>query len=191
MSRYTIPTEQARAAVKPTPLVDVLRSLKDNGLIQSFEIVGADLHIEADQSTELAVAFEDATAFPVPFGAHRQNVPRGETSERPYKLGRSDDHRLGGSVRQTYVGANSPAKLNFETKRAYYEQAQAFVGTTAFRRLSPHKRAIWRLHAQGRSKYEIADELCCPSGSVARAIGAIRPLAGLDRATRPQKRRTS
>lgn len=168
--RYTISTATAREAVHPTPLVDVLKSLRDNGVVRSFAIHGDQLVLDMDPGVEIPFILDETTRDPrMDGGAWRGSAPSGSGVNRD---------RVAGS-------------LEFETTRAYYARAEAFTHTAAFRRLSPHRRAIWRLHARGMTKYEIADELCCPSGSVARAVLMIRPQAGLPRTERtiPRGRR--
>lgn len=168
--RYTLSTAAAREAVHPTPLVDVLKSLRENGVIRSFAIQGDQLVIDMDPGVEVPFAIESNLQDPRMLGG--------------IKTGASDH----GSPDRWDRSAGA---LEFETTRAYYARAEAFTHTAAFRRLSPHRRAIWRLHARGMTKYEIADELCCPSGSVARAVLMIRPQAGLPRTERtiPRGRR--
>ncbi len=167
--RYEIAIEAAREAVHPTPLADVLASLLQARVIDAFETGPEMLVIHADPGLECAFLVAEAG---------EPTRPTGSMHVLPAVAGRNRDKQM------ETIRARDAGRLHAETTAAYYSAAEAFVGTRAYRALPERRRAIWRLHAKGLSKYEIATELGCPSGAVARAILAIRPKAGLRRTAR-------
>lgn len=181
--RYTIPLEVARESVGRQSLVDILDNLVADHVIQSYRVDGDRLIVEADAGVE--------AAFIMAAQIQETTRPAGSfhTPALPAILGHQ--HDPGADLRTRDAG-----RVHAEAAEAYYTAAEAFTRTRAFQRLPKRRRAIWRLHAQGLTKYEIAEKLGCPSGAVARAILALRPLAGLRRTSRtiprgPQKRTTT
>lgn len=178
--RYVIPVQAAREAVSPAVLVDVLQSLLESGVIERFEVdppgSPGSLVVNADAGLEAAFVLASESERRRPSGS----IHFSATSESG-----NPDRVL------TYMREGDAGRLRAESTYAYYSQAEAFTHTRAFRKLTARRRAIWRLHASGLSKYEIAVELEVPSGAVKRAVAAVRPLAGLGRATRaiPRGRR--
>ncbi len=175
--RYTVPVKIAQDAVGHASLFGVLESLLANRVIRSFEITDDEVSIVADPGLELSFL-----AAPEPRAVGTARVLRAVP-------GRADDRLR--ALRERDAG-----RLHAETTAAYYAQAQAFVGTRAFKALPPKRRAVWRLHARGLTKYEIVEELGIPQATVAQAILAVRPLAGLRRTERsvprgPQKRKST
>lgn len=168
--RYVIPVEAAREAAGQVPIIEALDTLIASGLIQSYRIIGGDLIVEADAGVEAAFIMAAQVADTA--------RPAG-TLHTPAATGSSGRQDYADTVHSTDAG-----RLRAETSAVYYSQAEAFTRTAAFRKLPERRRAVWRLHAQGLTKYEIAERLGCPSGAVARAVLAIRPKAGLRRTSR-------
>lgn len=176
--RYEIPIEDARGAVKPAALPDVLMGLLRARVIEAFELTDSTLVIHADTGLEAAFVVEQESASRRALGTMQvrdgrvRDVDSGATRSRDADLLRSHD----------------AGQIHAEASAEYYSRAEAFTRTRRFRALSKRRRDIWRLHARGLSKYEIADELGVPSGAVARAILFLRPKAGLRRTARAIRR---
>ncbi|HEX9052332.1 MAG TPA: hypothetical protein VF841_17525 [Anaeromyxobacter sp.] len=164
MPVYKVSAAVAKAAVRPADLRETLESLRVNGAIRAFTIEDDVVSVEADQFVEFWIAEGDANERITGDGApDAPTPPAGSLGAR---------QRRGAATR-----------VRAEARSAYYEQALAFIGTGPYRRLTPERRAIWRLHARGFSEREVAERLSCSTGAVARALAAIRPLAGLPRVT--------
>ncbi len=177
MPVYEVSTEVARAAVRPADLRDTLESLRASGAIRSFAIEGDVLRVDADQFVEFWLGEEDANERAALDPSAR--IPEARSIRDVLWEPEPAPQPIGAARRR----GRAAARLRAEARSAYYEQALAFVGTSAYRRLSAARRAIWRLHAQGLSEREVAEQLQCSSGAVARALAAMRPLAGLPRVT--------
>lgn len=183
--RYSVPLAAAREAVRPTPLADVLESLKRAGAIESYRVEGDELAVEADTAAEVAALFREAAIGPMAPGTF--HTPPAPPANRMSQVGADTDEVCRGITtarRAEFVRARDARATYVRASAEYYAQVRAFTHARAFQKLSKQRRNIWRLHAEGFTQREAAFLLGCSQSAVERAIIFVRPLAGLRRTSR-------
>lgn len=173
--RYIVSMKAVREAVGRTNPEEVFATLLDNKLIQSYrvDVVRDEVVVDADAGVEAAFIMAAQTEDTARPAGTLHTVSALDLASDARRSGHADDLR-----------DRDAGRIHAEAASSYYSQAEAFTRSAAFRKLPERRRRIWRLHAQGLTKYEIAEALGYPSGAVARAILAVRPKAGLRRTTR-------
>lgn len=175
------PRAQLAAAVAPARLGPTLDALLAAGLIDEWSETGGEIVLRGDWS-----GLEARSEFAEQSQAH---------IEKPSTMKATDAERMRDSVRNRRQGsglvdfAGEPKGLRgkrtklADARAEYFATCNAFISTSAFRRLTARQRAIWRLHSRGLSWVAIAKRLGVSLQQVRIALGAVRKAAKLPATT--------